>query len=324
MAGDCHADVVVTISTALSIAEDWRVVGSSTPGAIRWNQRCRIIFGRIDITPRIEPHVRAAQQRTAAAIDSAIASQSIEPVVAQLWTTLHQPVAVGGWTLLLRPDAVGVSDVSAEGDFIHANVSVTVRPLLSRHASPTTPTIAALPPNTPIAPRPSFDVFADLELPLADLAERATQVARQARADWDVSGVDMRGGADAIWFGVRVSRPFSGTLWIGAQLEYVEATRRIECTHAEVMPETEAVLRTMGVDVARLADALVGVGVPVGDQLDHFTTEYAAGVAQDLALGPALTTRIVPGPIRAADVFNTPEALGLTLAVPGTITVVTP
>lgn len=318
--GDCHADVVASISTLVSIAPNWYIAAASSPAGITWSRRCHVFLGSTDITPRIEPHVRAAQERIAGRIDETLARQSVAAHAERLWTALHQPVVAGHWTLNLNPEAIGVSSIAADGDVIHASVSATVRPVLSNQAEPLV-SVPSMPANAALTPLPTFDVFTDMEVPLDVLEPPALHVVRRAFGALEIASVEVRGGADAVWLGIRASRPRSMIIWAGIVLQYREATRRLECTHASVTDETLLMFRAIGVDAAAVAAALVGVGVPLGPQLDAFSAAYTSAVANELSLGSTMVARVTPGPIRVAAVFNTPDTLGMTLAVPGSITV---
>lgn len=320
--GACDAALTARLSTRVELTRDFRLRALSRPGPLEWRRRCRVL-GAVDLTPLIEPAVLAAQTSVARQIDARVSEQRLD--VEALWARLSERVELAeGFGLWLRPSRIGVSALRATDEAIEVLVEIGVRPIAAMEAP-----VDAAPIPLPEATRieggeRSFDLRAELEIPLARVAQEVDTIARAQLAEMgaELGSVRAIGGTDAIWIGLTIARPIPITAWFGASLGVDPSTHRIALTNVRASDETRASLEAFGIDPAFVEESLrLQASVPV-ERIEEARAEVQRALAAPIGV-PGGELRIEAPEVVLVGTFHTPSTVGLVVDLRGSAELVT-
>jgi hypothetical protein len=318
----------LTMSTSLYWRRDWRIGARDSRLQATLTDACRVTAVGVNGTRTLQGVIDKLLAEFAAEADSTIPLiADFRPLADSLWKSFLDPMPLdtaGTVWLMLEPQAVQVTPFVGTGPSITTSMVLYARPHIVTGAKPARHA-RSLPPLALVAGRApaAFTVPVSIELPFADIAQRATTLmAAEPSGGVHVDSMHLRGHGDTISVDLDVSGSMRGRLSMTSRLRWDAATRELRFEDLDWTLATRGVMSrlkaTLGAPLVSRAvrRATMGGRVPLGAQLDSMRTEMMMKL--NGPLGPGITMGSGVGALQVIAVSSTPTAMLITARLTGT------
>lgn len=318
----------LTMSTSLYWRRDWRIGARDSRLAATLVDPCRVTVAGVNGTRTLQGVVDKLLAEFAAEADSTIPlTADFRPLADSLWKSFLDPMPLdtaGTVWLLLEPQQVLVTPFDGKGPSITTSMVLYARPHIVSGAKPSSrsrplPSLAMLAGKTPS----QFNVPVTVELPFADIAQRATALmAAEPATSVHVDSMQMRGHGDTVTVDLDVSGSMRGRLSMTSRLKWDAVKRELILDGLDWTLATRGfmsrVKATIGAPLVARAvrKATMGGRVPLGAQLDSMRTEMLFKL--NGPLGPGVSMGSSVRQIEVVGVTTTPTAMIIMARLTGT------
>ena len=316
----------VRLSTALYWTKGWRVASRSTELSPQLLDPCEVTMLKVDATPLMRKLVEGQLADLKREVDSIVpAIADLKPSADSLWSAMSQPIALDSTStvwLLMTPEMAQLTALTGSGELGSTAILLTAHPRVVVGARPTV-TTSALPSLTLTQPSSGLHVPVQIELPFADLSERATAMlaAQPAEQGLKVNDVKVWGVGDTAVVKVGVSGKVSGSLYLLGRVAYDSTERTVLISDLRyTLASNSAMSRfkaTLGSGrIKHGIDEATGHGrMRIGEQLDSLAVRLTQELNRTLAPGVTLTGAIRT--VRIDRLYTTQTAFVLRVILDG-------
>jgi len=194
---DDRPSAVVAISSPLTLAEDWTLVGRAqvervAPASNTPRDECRVTVFDIDVTERVLSAARGQLEENTHVIDEALARIDLRGRFERYWRIIREPIRLTDdvW-LLINPTAVRRGPARGNGLTLEASVGVTAAPRIILGARPVVDSLP-LPPIREAAVDDGLHILLD---GMADYEAASRLLRRELRGQsysWGGNRVELR------------------------------------------------------------------------------------------------------------------------------------
>jgi hypothetical protein len=238
---DCGIDeaprqAVIGMLVLLQWGPDWTLRPGFRILPTRFLDRCEMTFANIDVTPVVETEFRRQMQDSLRAALKTLAPglNAIRQQAQQTWSLLQEPVELSqdNW-LLLRPVGVALSGLAGRGNYLDAQLALTLQPVLVTGPKPDV-TPVALPPLGQYYPRSSgLKLHLNVNLDFATLNQRLSDTLTGksfviANQQAGVTRFELGGSGQQISATMELTGALAGTAELRAKVTYDAQHRKLE------------------------------------------------------------------------------------------------
>ena len=316
----------VRVTTALYWTTAWRIASRGTMLTPQLLDPCQITMLNVDATPLMRRLLESQLNDLRREVDSIVpAVADLKPSADSLWSTMSQPIALDSTStvwLLMSPETAQLSALAGSGAQGTTTILLTAHPRVIVGARPNV-SVKPLPSLTLTQPASGLHVPVQIELPFADLSEKATAmlVALPPEQGLKVNDVKIWGVGDTAVIKVGVSGKVSGSLYMLGRVAYDSTERSVLITDLRyTLASNSAMSRfkaTLGSGrIKRGIDEATGHGrMKIGEQLDSLSVRLTQELNRTLAPGVSLTGAIRS--VRIDQLYTTPTAFVLRVVLDG-------
>jgi len=318
------------LTTALYWTKAWRIASRGTVLTPQLVDPCQITMLNVDATPLMRRLLEVQLDGLRKEVDSIVpAVADLKPSADSLWTAMSQPIALDSTStvwLLMSPETAQLTAFAGSGNEGTTAILLTAHPRVVVGARPEV-TTKALPSLTLTQPAAGVHVPVQIELPFADLSERATAMlaAQPAEQGLKVNDVKIWGAGDTAVVKVGVSGKVSGSLYMLGRVAYDSTERAVLISDLKyTLASNSAMSRlkaTLGSGrIKRGIEEATGHGrMRIGEQLDSLGVRLTQELNRTLAPGVTLTGAIRS--VRIDRLYTTQTAFVLRVVLDGDATI---
>ncbi|MBC7790836.1 MAG: DUF4403 family protein, partial [Anaerolineae bacterium] len=285
---------------------------------------CRATVFNIDASPLIRRILDGQLQRVRRAIDSIIpVTVTVKPAADSLWRTLQHavPLDSGVW-LTMSPDAARLAPLTGSGGAVRTSVTLIAYPRVVVGARPT-PVYRPLPTLTLAEAPPGIHVPVDIEIPFADIEQRATAqlVGETAGKEARVERVKVWSAGDTAVVQIDLAGKVAGSLYLVGRVDYDPTSRLLTIADLRYTVQSRDVMSRIRVSlgasrIKRAVEAATSGGRwNVGALLDQARDRLTQELNRSLAPGTQVSGGIESVSVKA--LYTTQSSFVLRVVLDG-------
>jgi uncharacterized protein DUF4403 len=318
------------MTTALFWTTAWRIASKGTSLTPRLLDPCQITVLNVDATPLMRKLIEGQLERLRKQVDSVVpAVADLRPSAESLWTVMSQPIALDSastvW-LVMAPEAAQLTALTGGGAVATTAILLTARPRVVVGTQPAV-TQKPLPSLTLTQPASGLHVPVQIELPFAELSDRATAMMAALPPENGVKVNDVRiwGSGDTAVVKVGVAGKVTGSLYMLGRVAYDSTERAVLIKDLQYTLASNSAMSRFKASIGsgRIKhgiDEVTGHGhLRIGEQLDSLGARLTQELNRTLAPGVSLT-----GAIRSISIdrlYTTQTAFVLRVVLDGDATI---
>jgi len=316
----------VRLSTVLYWTRAWRIASRGTVLTPQLLDPCQITMLNVDATPLMRRLLEGQLNDLRREVDSIVpAVADLKPSADSLWSAMSQPIALDSTStvwLLMSPETAQLTALTGAGAEGTTAILLTALPRVVMGARPDV-TVKPLPSLTLTQPSAGLHLPVQIELPFADLSDRATAMlaAQPAEQGLKVNDVKIWGVGDTAVVKVGVSGKVSGSLYMLGRVGYDSTERAVLITDLRYTLASNSAMSRLKASLGsgRIKHAIeeaTGHGrMKIGEQLDSLGVRLTQELNRTLAPGVSLTGAIRS--VRIDRLYTTQTAFVLRVVLDG-------
>ena len=316
----------VRLSTALYWTRGWRIASRGTVLTPQLLDPCQITMLNVDATPLMRRLLEGQLNDLRREVDSIVpAVADLKPSADSLWSAMSQPIALDSTStvwLLMSPETAQLTALTGAGSEGTTAILLTALPRVVIGARPDV-TVKPLPSLTLAQPSAGLHLPVQIELPFADLSDRATAMlaAQPAEQGLKVNDVKIWGVGDTAVVKVGVSGKVSGSLYMLGRVGYDSTERAVLITDLRYTLASNSAMSRLKASlgsgrIKHGIDEATGHGrMKIGEQLDSLGVRLTQELNRTLAPGVSLTGAIRS--VRIDRLYTTQTAFVLRVVLDG-------
>jgi len=291
------------MSTALYWTTSWRIASKGTVLTPRLLDPCQITVLNVDATPLMRKLMEAQLSDLRKEVDSIVpAVADLKPSAESLWTVMSQPIVLDTTStvwLMMSPESVQLAALTGSANVATTAILLTARPRVVMGARPDA-SERPFPNLTLTQITPGLHVPVQIELPFAELSDRATAMMAGQEAGKGVKVKDVRiwGSGDTAVVKVGVEGKVTGSLYLLGRVAYDSSERAVLINDLQYTLASNSAMSRFKASIGsgrikRGIDEVTSHGhMRIGEQLDSLGARLTHELNRTLAPGVSLTGAI--------------------------------